>query len=344
MPYAGPVLPGQNEAYFRYSGQSIPLPKATTPTPSYPPASTFGQVTQQTSQSSPQVLGTQSSAPTYDPIAEARAAEERAAQERYNAENQSLNTQFDYSKAQLEGQLGTLGTQKEQSMSQVDLGLADVNRQVGTSKTNLGTNTQQQINEAGSTARNVQGQNRNVLRALGILNSSAAGQIMAKPMNQFDEQRARLGQYMVQKSAELDDFVNQKVAEAAQVKNNILQSYNDLVGKIQTDLRFNDRQRNDAIQQANAALSQRMSEISQTVMQYQQQAQQQAQQLQASVQQALSYQAPQADKGAILGTAINTPTQTSSSANIYQDPLKKKTAQDQISQYFAPNTLGGFQL
>lgn len=241
------------------------------------------------------------------------------------AENQRLNTQFDYSKAQLEGQLGPLGTQKEQALGQVELGLGDVRRQVGTSKTNLATNTQQQINQAGSTARNVQGQNRNVLRALGILNSSAAGQILAKPLNQFDEQRAQLGQFLVQKTTELDDFVNQKVAEATQVKNSIVQNYNDLVNKIQTDLRFNDRQRNDALQAANAALSQRMAEISQAVMNYQNQAQLQKQQFAASLAGAMNYQNPQYNQQAFQALGLVNPTQTRQTAAIYEDPNKRKT-------------------
>ena len=249
----------------------------------------------------------------------------QAAQQAYNAENQNLNTQYDYASAQLQNQLGTLGSQRDQSIAQVDLGLGDINRQVGTSKTNLQTNTQQQINEAGSTARNVQGQNRNVLRALGILNSSAAGQILAKPMNQFDQQRAQLGQFLVQKSAELDDFVNSKVTEASQVKNQIVTQYNDLVNKIQTDLRFNDRQRNDAIKSANAALSQRLSEISQSIMNYQQQVEMQKQQFAQSLATAMNYQAPTANLGDINATGVNTPGQQTQTANIYENPLKKKT-------------------
>ena len=203
--------------------------------------------------------------------------------------------------------------------------MGDVRRQVGTSKTNLATNTQQQINQAGSTARNVQGQNRNVLRALGILNSSAAGQILAKPLNQFDEQRAQLGQFLVQKTTELDDFVNQKVAEATQVKNSIVQNYNDLVNKIQTDLRFNDRQRNDALQAANAALSQRMAEISQAVMNYQNQAQLQKQQFAASLAGAMNYQNPQYNQQAFQALGLVNPTQTRQTAAIYEDPNKRKT-------------------
>ena len=280
----------------------------------------------------------QSQAPSFDPAEAARTA----AQEAYNAENQALNTQFDYARAQLEGQLGGLGNQRDQSLAQVELGLGDINRQVGVSKTNLQTNTQQQINQAGSTARNVQGQNRNVLRALGILNSSAAGQILAKPLNQFDEQRAQLGQFLVQKTTELDDFVNQQVAQAAQIKNQIAQQYSDLVSKIQTDLRFNDRQRNDALKAANAALSQRMAEIAQSVQNYQQQAQLQKQQYQASLNQALNYQDPQANLGQINNQRLVNPGQGIQTALI--NPFDQKKKQDPINKYFQPNTVGGFSL
>ncbi len=243
-------------------------------------------------------------------------ASRSAAQDAYSAENQSLNTQFDYAAAQMQNQLGTLGTEKDRSLAGIDLGLGNIQNQVGTSKTNLQTNTGQQIKEAGSTARNVQGQNRNVLRALGILNSSAAGQILAKPLNQFDEQRAQLGQFMVQKTTELDQFVNQAVKEAEQQKGTIVEQYNKLVGNIQTDLRFNDRQRNDAIKSANAALSQRMAEISQAVMSYQQQAEQQKLQFAQSMAAALNYQAPQWNQQASGYQTLANATQGTQSANI----------------------------
>ena len=223
--------------------------------------------------------------------------------------------------------MGTLGTQREQSLSQVDLGLGDINRQIGTSKTNLVTNTQEQIKQAGSTARNVQGQNRNVLRALGILNSSAAGQILAKPLNQFDEQRAQLGQLLVQKTTELDQFVDQAVKEATQVKNNIVQNYNDLVNKIQTDLRFNDRQRNDALQAANAALSQRMSEISQAIMNYQNQAQLQKQQFATNLAQAMNFQNPQYNQQAFQALGLVNPIQQRQTVALTPEEQRRKLGQ-----------------
>lgn len=277
--------------------------------------------------SNPQVLGTsnfqqprQTQQSTFDPGAEARNAE----QERYNAENQSLNTQFDYTSAQLNNQLGTLANQRDQSLGQVDLGLQDIQNQVGTSKTNLGTNTQTQINQAGSTARNVTGQNRNVLRSLGILNSSAAGQILAKPGNQFDEQRAQLGQFLVQKTTELDQYVNQAVKEAAASKDAIVKNYNDLVNKIQTDLRFNDRQRNDALKQANAALSQRLSEIATSVMNYKQQADAQKQQYATTLGQITNIQQPSYDANAPGFQPLVNPGQQTQTPGIFEQPNKKK--------------------
>lgn len=257
-------------------------------------------------------------------LGDAQSLAEQAARDAYNAENQSLNTQFDYTAAQLNNQLGTLGNQRDQSLGQVDLGLQDVQNQASTSKTNLGTNTQTQINQAGSTARNVQGQNRNVLRSLGILNSSAAGQILAKPLNQFDEQRAQLGQFLVQKTTELDQFVNQAVKEASASKDAIVKNYNDLVNKIQTDLRFNDRSRNDALKQANAALSQRLSEIATSVMNYKQQADLQKQQYATTLGQITNIQQPSYDANAPGYQPLVNPGQQTQSAPIYQDPNKKK--------------------
>lgn len=184
------------------------------------------------------------------------------------AELQSLNTMYDQSRADLEGQLGSLGTQRTNTLSSLGTQLEGVRTQVGKSRKDAQEGTDKNIQDALTTAQEVERSNRNKLRALGILNSSAGGDILSRPLNEYDKQRANLTQALTKRVGELDDFLNQKTAEHADAVRQIESQYVDLVGRIQSDLRFNERQRSDAIRSANAALQQRIAEIQQAQFNY----------------------------------------------------------------------------
>lgn len=220
------------------------------------------------------------------------AGQTNAAQSAADAALRSANTSYDYNAQQLNDQLGSLGGQKQNAINELDTGLSGVRTQVDTSRTNAQTNNDQQVQQAGSIAHSTQQQNRNVLRSLGILNSSAAGELLSKPINEFDKQRAGMQTALTQRFGELDDFLNQKVAEANNAKNSIISQFTDLAGKIQTDLRFNERQRIDAVNQANAALQQRLADIQNSVLSYQQQVNTQKQSYTSGLSQINSYQNP----------------------------------------------------
>ncbi len=266
-------------------------------------------------------------------------AAQRAAQEAAAAALQSENTAFDYNKAQLEGQLGSLGGQKDRAITDLDLGLSGVKTQVGQSRDNSQTNTDSQIRQAGSVAHTTQQQNRNVLRALGIINSSAGGELLSKPINEFDKQRATLTQALGQRFNELDSFLDQKVAEANNAKNGIIAQFTDLTGKIQTDLRFNERQRLDAVRQANAALQQRLADIQNSVMNFQQQVAAQKNSFATGLQEQMSYQDPTYNKTAFNNQLLTTPQNQVQTVgltpSLSYDPTKKKVNNGLLGSAYA---------
>lgn len=247
-----------------------------------------------------------------------------AARSSSDAELSSLNTAFDQNKETLLSQLGGLDTQKTNSLATLNTEMEGVKNQIATSRKNSEFNTQSSISDAGSTAKNTQNKNRNVLRALGILNSSAAGDILARPMEQFDKERSRLVELGNQRTQELDNFMNQKTAEHANAVRQIESQYTQLVGDIQRDLRFNDRQRSDAIRSANAALQQRMAEIAQAQRSYEQQVALQKQNFMQGLAQQAGYTMPKADLQKILTSAIQGSNYAPSNVGIAQDDPRKR--------------------
>lgn len=249
-----------------------------------------------------------------------------AAQGQNDALLSSLNTEYDRNKESLNSQLGTLGTEKNNAMSALDLELQGVQNQVGTSRTNSMSNRDKAIDQAGDVARSTQSQNRNVLRSLGILNSTAGAELLSKPQGEFSKQRAGFVESFNQRSNELDNFLNEQVAQHAQGVKQIESQYADLVGKIQSDLRFNDRQRADAIKQANAALQSRMAEIQGSMMQFKQQVDLQKQQFAQGLAQQLAYQDPTFARSTFDSLLLSNPENQRQQIGITQSPeeLRKK--------------------
>lgn len=248
-----------------------------------------------------------------------------AARAEQDAQLARLNSEYDYNRSNLEGQLSSLGGQRENALSSLATEFQGVQNQVGRSKTNAKQQTDTSIQDALSTAQDTQRASRNTLRALGILNSTAAGELLQKPLTSYDTQRARLNQALIGRMGELDDFLNQKTAEHANAVRGIQQQYGDLVARIQNDLRFNDRQRADAVQSANAALMQRLAEVKQAQFNYQSQVETLKQQFAQGLSQINSYQQPLADLNAIQSQTYQAPTATSpDQVGIYGDDQKKK--------------------
>jgi hypothetical protein len=196
-----------------------------------------------------------------------------AAQSAYNAQNQSLNTQFDQSASDLNAQLPYLQQQRDSALSGLNLANQQATDQANSARLSAQTNTNDQINQAGDVAHQTQNQNRNILRALGIGGGTYAAELLSKPLNTYDQQRGQLGQALTQRMGQLDDYINGVTQQHAQAVSDLQNNYANLVGKIQSDLRFNDRQRNDALAAANSALQTNLANIQSSAQQYAQQVQ-----------------------------------------------------------------------
>lgn len=263
---------------------------------------------------------------------------EDAMRKQAEADLRSLNTQYDRTKSDLESQLGYLGSQRSQGMQALQNALSGFQNQVGRARTSAGEETDRAISEAASTAQETVRSNRNTLRGLGILSSSAAGDILSRPTQAFDVERANLKRQFTSRLSELDDYLNQKSSEHALAVQQLESNYANLVSKIQRDLRFNDRERADAVREAQAALSYNIAQI----QLQQQQAEQLYNQQMASLSDAstlISAQDydPTTDLSAIENAYINAgDEQTGSDAQVYVNPMNDEDYQASL----LPNMVG----
>lgn len=215
-----------------------------------------------------------------------------------------IDTLYAERDAKLQSQLDQANTDYQNSLTdvnnQVDTNQTDVNRQ----KTEAQQATDTAIGQAGATAQSVQRSNRNVLRALGILNSTYAGDKLQEPMNQFDQQRATLSNTLLQQVNKLDDYMNQVKTQADSFRRQLLSQYTTIKGNIEGDLRFNQKEKADALIQAKAALNQRLSEISSSQTSYLQQADQAKKGFAATLASMQLQKNPSADISGILKSSI----------------------------------------
>lgn len=257
-----------------------------------------------------------------DPFAGAQ----NSAQQQADAELQSALGEFDYQKENLQAQSGQLDQQRAGALSTLDTQFGQAQREAGTAKTEATQTTQTAKNKALSTAQDVQRQNRNVLRALGILSSSAAGEMLNKPINEYGTQAADLQQGLVDRIGKVENWLLDRQNEFTQAKTTLEQQYASLKDNISRDLRFNDRQRKDAVRAASAALSQRMADIQSQSMAYQDAAKKYSDNILLQVAQMKMYENPTADTQQILNTLLSNAQQgyQGNTASIYQGEDQKK--------------------
>lgn len=201
------------------------------------------------------------------------AQQKSAAQSVYDAQNQALNTQFDQSAADLQSQLPYLQQQRDSALAGLNLANDTATNQANSARLSAQNSTNDQINQAGDVAHQTQNQNRNILRALGIGGGTYAAELLSKPLNTYDQVRGQLGQALTQRLGDIENWISGVVQQHSQAVSDLQNNYANLVGKIQSDLRFNDRQRNDALAAANAALQTNLANIQSSAQQYAQQAQ-----------------------------------------------------------------------
>jgi hypothetical protein len=222
--------------------------------------------------------------------------------------NAALN-EYDRQNSLLQNQLTSTQGQKESALSGIESQYGQAQKQAGAETLTAQENLTSQKQKALSTSQDVERKNRNMLRALGILSSSAAGEMLAKPGEEYATTSADLTTAFNKRKGQVDDWLNQRLEEANTSKTDIVRQFNDIVANINTDVRFNSQSKLQAVQAAQAALKENIAQLNTQAMQYQQAAQQYSQNMATQVAQLQLYQNPSANISGILSTLM-TPQQT----------------------------------
>lgn len=200
----------------------------------------------------------------------------------YNDERKGLMESYNIARDRLLSNLGYLTNSYNSQRGQLADALDSATKSVDTAKENAENYSSRQIGEAADTAKSVQRSNRNTLRALGILSSSAAGELLSKPMNEFDSQRANILEDLKVRKSTLDDYLTEQTNNNARLLSQLQLQYNQQVDNINNDLRFNDNERNSAIRELDKAIRSRIAEVKVAQMQLEQNAQSYTSQLQTA--------------------------------------------------------------
>jgi hypothetical protein len=246
-----------------------------------------------------------------------------SAQNQAQAELEAALGEYDYQKEGLQAQSGQLDQQRLSAMGTLDTETQRAQKEAQGAKTEATTATQAAQNKALSTAQDIQKKNRNVLRALGILSSSAGGEMLTKPMTEFGTQSAELQKGLVDRLTKVEDWWLQRSQDFTKAKTDLETQYATLKENINRDLRFNDRQRLTAVKAASAALSQRMADIQSQALQYQQAAKQYSDNVLLKIAEMKMYQNPTADVSAIYNTLLSSAQGQQSTADISYLQKKK---------------------
>lgn len=255
-----------------------------------------------------------------------------SAQSQAQAELDAAIGEFDYQKENLQAQSGQLDQQRLSALGTLDTETQRAQKEATTAKTEATSATQAAQNKALSTAQDIQKKNRNVLRALGILSSSAGGEMLTKPMTEYGSQAGQLQQGLVDRLTKVEDWWLQRSQDFTKAKTDLETQYATLKENISRDLRFNDRQRLTAVKAASAALSQRMADIQSQAMQYQQAAKQYSDNILLKIAEMKMYQNPTADVSAIYQSLLNPEQQSNTGDIAYLQKKKTNTLSGSATQ------------
>lgn len=237
------------------------------PAPEKPASSTqkksSGSSQKKSSGSSPKLSA---SAPTeLDIFAEQTGlAKDQAAQQA-----SQLQSEYDYARELLAGQEQQAVSERDIAKSQLEQALQQVMKQGGRAKESAVQQAESATEQAASAAKQAERKTRGILRGLGILASSAAGELLSRPATEFQKVGADIQTQLSNKIKEVDDFLTAKTEENALKVQELLSNYASIVDRIRTDLRFNQREKLSALQQNKLALGQALSEIKANQVNYQ---------------------------------------------------------------------------
>lgn len=227
-----------------------------------------------------------------------------SARSQAQADLENALSEYDRADAELGLQQQSAEGQKASALSQIDTQKAEAVKRGQSLTDEAQQGMQSNIESASATTQDTVRKNRNILRALGILSSSAAGEMLARPGEEFAKTSADLKTQFTKRKQQVDDWVSQRTTEADNAKNDVLRQFNDIVARIQNDRRFNQRDKINAVQQAQSALKSRIAELNQYAIESQQAAQQYNQNLQMQIANMQLYQNPSANIQGILGSLI----------------------------------------
>lgn len=249
---------------------------------------------------------------------EARELEE----EMQRQQEQALGEEYDYNMRVYEDQARNAERGYKTSLSDIDLQQKNLLSSIGTSEKKFGEQAQTAKDEALSAAQQTERKNRNTLRALGILNSSAAGDILSRPYQEYDKQRGAVAKALTDKLSELDTYKNQSIMQFNLAKQRVEDNFKSVYESIQTDMRASAKQKVAAIQQLKTAYQQRLSELQYNT----QNTLTGTQTMQGQIIDAIkSLTDISSDTQTIRDVgSLSDPNTTNSNVGIYEDPLKKK--------------------
>lgn len=215
-----------------------------------------------------------------------------------------INSQYGQNDQQLNDQLGMTDKYQQNDLNTLLSQFNSTNTDIAGQRTSANQTVETQTGRAADQARMTQKQNRNVLRALGILGSTYAAENLAAPINAFDKQKADIAQWGTSRLQELDNFYNQKKSEYDNLVNDVTTKYGDLRQKIMGDLRYNQQQKGDALRAATAGAQQNLANLNMQKANYEQQIQQQKQALTTQIASLMMTKTPTANMNDIMNTSI----------------------------------------
>ncbi len=240
----------------------------------------------------------------------------------------AINSQYGQNESELNRQLGMTDTYQGNDLATLLSQFNKANTETEGQRTLAKETVDTETGKAADQARMTQKQNRNVLRALGILGSTYAAENLAAPINQFDKQKAELVNWGTKRMGELENYANEKRDEYDRLTNEVKTKYGELREKIMADLRYNNKQKADALKAATAGAQQNLAQLNMQKAQYEQQIQQYSQSLTTQIAQMLMNKAPNANLNDIAKQSIaftNQLTNTNPNVAIYQGPEKKNS-------------------
>lgn len=171
--------------------------------------------------------------------------------------------EYDKQRALLQNQLGFAQQQRQNALDTYGNQYNDVVSQIANARTNAERDTEVGRQNVFDIAQNTQRSNRNVLRSLGILSSSAAGEMLNKPYTEASKQVGSMENQLIQRKKELDDLKIQKDEEFATNVKDLETNYSKMIADIQADIRYTEADKIAAVNQLTAAAQTRYAELQQ---------------------------------------------------------------------------------